>query len=116
MDSISTSDSTSAKRMAAVAPGFRAMLSQADAIAMAKPGVISTQFVDEPALPSAANATGARRQIARATNRKVADFFIELLLSYEMAARRWLPDTPRAAGITLGSRSSRINAPRPPPR
>src|SRR5713101_5666450 len=59
---------------------------------MAKPGVISTQFVAEPALPSAANATGARRQIARATSRIVTHLFMELLLVYEMAARRWLPD------------------------
>lgn len=70
-----------------------------EAMAMAKPGVIKTQFVAEE-LESAAKTEGANNPTASSTRQTVANFFI-LLPPYEFAARRWLPDTPLAAGITL---------------
>jgi hypothetical protein len=81
----------------------------AEAIAMAKPEVMATQFVGSAAVvaPVCANAAGAMNASASSANRIIEYFFIVFLLRYEIAARRWFPDIPLAAGLTRDSGSCR---------
>src|SRR3989442_25999 len=76
---------------------------------MRKPGATGPQFVAcTGALDCRANAAGGIRQTASSASSITAISRSVGLLCYEVTARRWLPDIPLAAGITLDGRSNPI--------
>src|SRR5713226_5475501 len=85
-----------------------------EAMAMAKPEVMATQLVPDAAPPAAscAKAAGATNANANSTSHIIANFFILLLLRYEIAARRWFPDIL----VQPGSRETAEHAPMRPNR
>jgi len=116
IDSIRTSAKINMFRIAPLAPGFRAIPSnaeaedlawampqKADAMAMAKPEVIATQLAgDTGAGTSAANTDGARRTRASTVKTITENFLMRFLLSLKVPLGGGSRH-PRAAGITLSA-------------